>query len=149
MVAFLVTVELHCVRHHLLLWNILKNQEVRMVFIVVIIRSGGSGLIIEKSLSTRMSTTHWRIHCSICYSCRSINRLGSRTGRHNSFTFIFKLFKFAKALAQLPLPFFLLDWTFTNCVHSFSIDKITGSRPSSKFTIDSLPMLFEIGLYML
>lgn len=36
-VSFLVTVELHCVCHHLLLGNILEDEEVRIVLVVVVV----------------------------------------------------------------------------------------------------------------
>ena len=58
MVAFLVTVELHRVRHHLFLRYVFEHEEVRVVFIVVIIGAGRASLIIEKALTAGVRPAH-------------------------------------------------------------------------------------------
>lgn len=37
MVSFLVTVELHSIRNHLLLGDVLEHEEVRLILVVVIV----------------------------------------------------------------------------------------------------------------
>ena len=57
-VAFLVTAKLHIVGHHLLLRDVFEYQEVGVILVIIVASSGLPALIIEKALSTRMSSTH-------------------------------------------------------------------------------------------
>ena len=149
-VGFLVTVELHSIGHHLLLRDVFEYKEFGIILIVVIIVSTRLiVLIVVKALGARMCTTHRRINSSIGDSGRSINRLRAGTGRQNTFALILELLKLVHYFSQLSLSFLLLDGTFTDSIHSLSVDEITCAWTASKFTIDSLPMLFEIRLNML
>lgn len=96
-----------------------------------------------------MCTTHWRINGSIGDVSWSIYRQRAWSGWSNTFTLIFQVFKLLQAFTKLSLSFFLLNRTFTDSIHSFSIYKIASSWPSSKFTIYTFPVLFEIRLYVL
>ena len=152
MIRLLVAVELHIVRYHLFLRDILENQEVWLVFTtVVVVACWGIWitLIIEEALSTAMSARHRTIHSSVSYGWTTINWGLSGSTRNQSFTFIFDFFQFHHTLAKLSLSLLFLYTRFRNGKHSLSIDKVARSWSSSEFTIDTLPVLLEIRLDVL
>lgn len=148
-VTFLVTAKLHIVGNHLFLWDVFEYQEVGVILVIIVASAGLPALIIEEALSTRMSSTHWRIHSSICNCCWTIDWIRAWSRGCNTFALILKFFELVHALTKLPLSFFFLNWTFTNCIHSFPVYKVACTWSSSKFTIHTLPMLFEIRLNVL
>ena len=146
MIALLVSVKLNSVCDHLFWVDVFEDQEVRVVFVVVI-----SSLIwtlaIEETTSAMCSTQAWA-HSSVgngrwavltCITCVW----------QDSFVFILQILKFAHYFSKLPLSFFLLDRALTDGKCSFTVDEITGSRSTSKLTVDALPLLLEVALYVL
>ena len=146
MVALLVSVELNSICDHLFRVDVFEDQEVRVVFVVVVsclIRT----LAIEETTSTMCSTQAWA-HSSVgngrwavltCITCVW----------QDSFVFILQIFKFTHNFSKLPLPFFFLDCAFTDSKCSFTVNEITGSGSTSKLAVDALPLLLEVALYVL
>ena len=148
MIAFLVTAKLHIVGYHLFLWDVFENQEVWMILVIIIAGTGLPALATEEALSTRMCSTHRRIHSPICNRRWTIDWIRTWSWWRDTFTLILKLLQFVQAFTKLPLSFLLLNGAFTYCIHPLPVNKIACARSSSKFTIHSLPMLFEIRLNM-
>lgn len=143
MIAFLVSLELDVVRYHLLLRNVFEHQELRVVARSIEARSRTVRLVVERALATAQSRTDGLIGDS----CRTIGRLEALRWR-NPLTFILQILKFAQALCNLSLPLILLKRPLTNREHPFPIDEVTSARTTGEFTIDALPLLFEIRLYV-
>ena len=65
MVASLVPIELDRICHHLLVGNILEDQEIRLVLVVVVAGLRAVSLAIEEALGTSVSAAHRRVYCPI------------------------------------------------------------------------------------
>ena len=97
-----------------------------------------------------MITTHRRVNCPICNRCRAIiHGLLRGSCWSNTLALILELLKLHETFTKLFLSLFFLNWTFTDCVHSFTVDKVTGAWSASELAADSLPVLFEVGLDVL
>jgi len=64
-VTLLVTVELHGVCYHLLLAYIFKNQELRLVLIVIVTTGRSAVCLIKEALVATVRAAHRRVHCSV------------------------------------------------------------------------------------
>lgn len=96
-----------------------------------------------------MCSTHWWSHCPVCNRGRCVYWRSHWSLWRNSFVLIFELLELEQALAELPLSLLLLDGTLTNGIHAFPIDEVAGARSACEFTVNALPVLFEIGLDVL
>lgn len=149
MIAFLVSVKLHVICYHLLVCNIFKSQEIRLIFIVEIVWLWAVSAI-EEPIGTTMRPAHWRIDCSVRNSSWSSSvRLGTTTSWLNSFELIFKVPQLAHDFTKLSLPLFFLNWCLTDREHPLFVHKVARSWPSCKIAIYTFPMLFEIWLDVL
>lgn len=147
MVRLLISIKLHVVGNHLLVGDILKHQEIRLVLVVIVARLRTVGLI-KETVCTSMRSWHWWIHGSVRDCGRSCT-YWSWAVWLNTFEFIFKFLQLAHNFTKLPLSFLLLNRAFTYSEHSLSVHEVASSWSSSILTVDTLPVLFKVRLNVL
>ena len=87
-IAFLISVKLHVIRYHLFIGNIFKHKEIRLVFVIKIVRLRPICLI-EKSISSSMRTRHRRIDSPVGNGGRVLSDRSRISAWLNSFEFVF------------------------------------------------------------
>lgn len=145
-VALLVPIELHVVRHHLLLGDVLEHQRIRLV-LVVVVRVRLVRVAVEEATRCTLSARHAGAHSSVGYCGGSLDR--SASVWHYPFDLVLEIFDFGHDFGDLLLSFFLLDTGIAHGVESFLVHEVAGARSASVLTIDSPPVLLEVALDVL
>jgi len=138
-VWLLVAIELHRVRHHLFLRYIFETQE--FVFVL------GNLTVLIKKPAWSSSSAHGARYCTIGNCCWPIYTAWSIW--HQTFTFIFQVFKLRHDFAELSLSFVFLHALLADREHPLAVHEVRGARSSWKITVDALPVLLEVRLDVL
>ena len=146
MITLLIAVKLHCISNHLLFRDIFEWEIIWVIFIVIITRLW-IVTIIEESRTSTVGATHWRANSTVGDSGWA--SLGTALVRHDTLALIFDFLELGHDFTQLPLSLLFLDGGLAYSKHSFSINEITCSGAPRVVTVDSLPILLEIGLDVL
>lgn len=144
-VGLLITVELHVVRHQLLLGDGLEHHEFGLIFaLVVVVRRITGAVGAAEVLVAGVGPRQRAVRRAAGDGGRAVDAGLRAAGRNETLALILQLLQLDHALTELALPLLFLNRRVADVDHALAVDEIAGAGPPGELAIDALPMLLEV-----